>query len=49
LGCAVLLFPDVGAAKLKTPRDTPNVTRTNAAKIRGLKKPDLAADFLFMI
>ena len=48
LSRAVLRFPDVGAAKLKTPRDIPNVIKTNAAKIRGLKNADLEEKIFFI-
>ena len=48
LSGAVLRLPDAGAAKLKTPRDTANVISRNAAKIRGLKMPELEEKILFM-
>jgi hypothetical protein len=49
LSCAVLLFPDVGAAKLSKARDMPAQQRLKAAKKRGLKRPDLEVRFLFFI
>ena len=40
---------DFCPAKLKTPNETPNVTRTKVAKIRGLMNASFENEFFFMV